>query len=115
MNTYEKQGEGGYPCKNTALVTRSPRSVNEIIRRLNGPDCEGPPSGNISKDSLVYQRKYLPGTHLQASLPRRPGQGRRNYAMNVPASRLTEKMALTLATSLLAAAVLLAPVAAAQA
>ncbi len=34
--------------------------------------------------------------------------------MNVPASRLTEKMALTLASSLLAAAVLLAPVAAAQ-
>jgi hypothetical protein len=35
--------------------------------------------------------------------------------MNVPASRLTEKMALTLAASLLVAAVLLAPVAAAQA
>jgi hypothetical protein len=35
--------------------------------------------------------------------------------MNVPAPRLTEKMALTLAASLLAAIVLLAPVAAAQA
>jgi hypothetical protein len=35
--------------------------------------------------------------------------------MNAPASRLIEKMALTLATPLLAAAVLLAPVAAAQA
>jgi hypothetical protein len=35
--------------------------------------------------------------------------------MNVPASRLTEKIALTLAASLLTAAVLLAPVAAAQA
>ncbi len=35
--------------------------------------------------------------------------------MNVPASRLTEKMALTLAASLLVAAALFAPVAAAQA
>lgn len=35
--------------------------------------------------------------------------------MNVPASRLTEKIAITLTASLLAAAVLLAPIAAAQA
>src|SRR4029077_2257049 len=55
------------------------------------------------------------GSTLQALPPRRPGQGRRNFAMNVPAVRLTEKMALTLAASLLAAAALLPPVAAAQA
>src|SRR6266404_4694285 len=41
--------------------------------------------------------------------------GKEKLAMNVPASRLTEKMALTLAASLLVAAALFAPVAAAQA
>src|SRR5260370_15151669 len=86
-----------------------------IVRRLERLGCEGPPSGNISNVSLVYQRKYLPGKNQQASPPRRPGQGRRNFAMNVPASRLTEKMTLTLAASLLAATVLPAPAPAAQA
>ena len=35
--------------------------AHRVLRRLERPDCEAPPSGNISKDSLVYQGKYLPG------------------------------------------------------
>src|SRR5260370_42565309 len=102
----------GVTLQKPCLVTRS-QTRTESCDAWNALSAKAP-SGNISKDSLVYQRKYLPGMLLQASPPRRPGQGRRNFAMNVPASRFTEKMAVTLALSLLVAAALSAPLAAAQ-
>ena len=41
------------------------------------PRHEGHTSGNISRASLVYQRKYLPGAYCKLWLLDGPGPGRR--------------------------------------
>jgi hypothetical protein len=72
MNTYVKRGEGGTRAKTLVLVTRSPRSVHEIIRRLNGLAAKGTFGKHFQ--GLARISTQVPAGNTMP--PRRPGLGR---------------------------------------